>query len=70
MVDRDDQECMGLFVDAEDDPVLASSGRVVLGEVQVEFAAHSSRVVSQSSVDELNSGCRDLLRQASEIALG
>lgn len=61
MVDMNDEDNTVLFVDAIDDPVVASTSGAVVDELEVQRPANPLRVVCERPVDELDHGCSDLL---------
>lgn len=52
----------GVFTHAVDDPVVTSASRVQAAELAAEGLAHSLRIFSERSEDELNAGRGHLLR--------
>ena len=49
--------------DCVDDPIVAAAGRVQADQIVTEGFANPMRVLHERSKDELDAGCRDLLRK-------
>ena len=59
MVDVEDVDGTGAFVDAVHDPVSSAPGTVTAGERPEQWLAHTVRVDGERGVTELQHGCGD-----------